>query len=95
MPCIFKWRSWNEKYGIYPGWAKKAKKELLDTVSVVQKELIRLSGFVEECLHFSKTGELNKAMLIFMKYSMKLFLLTPQAQLNGIQVELEFHFCTA
>ena len=71
---------------------EKAKKELLDTVSVVQKELIRLSGFVEECLHFSKTGELNKSYVDIHEILNEIVsLLTPQAQLNGIQVELEFH----
>jgi len=69
---------------------EKTKKELLDTVSVVQKELIRLSGFVEECLRFSKTGELNKSSVDVREMLSEIVsLLTPQAQLNGIQVELE------
>jgi len=71
---------------------EKTKKELLDTVSVVQKELIRLSGFVEECLHFSKTGELNKSHVDIHEILNEIVsLLTPQAQLNGIQVKLEVH----
>ncbi|MCK6466603.1 MAG: ATP-binding protein [Candidatus Brocadia sinica] len=68
---------------------EKSKKELLETVSVVQKELTRLSGFVEECLHFSKTGELNKRYVdIHGVLDEIVSLLLPQAQLSGIQVEL-------
>jgi len=65
---------------------------LLNTVSIVQKELIRLSGFVEECLHFSKTGELNESYVDICEILNEIVsLLIPQAQLNGIQVELEVH----
>ena len=71
---------------------EKSKRELLDTVSVVQKELIRLSGFVEECLRFSKTGELNKSYVDIHEILNEIVsLLTPQAQLNGIQVDLKVH----
>ncbi|MDE1890671.1 MAG: PAS domain S-box protein [Planctomycetota bacterium] len=69
---------------------EKSKKELLETVSIVQKELIRLSGFVEECLHFSKTGELNKKDVNIRELLNEIVsLLLPQAQLSGIQVKLE------
>ncbi|MDR4508419.1 MAG: ATP-binding protein [Candidatus Brocadiaceae bacterium] len=65
-------------------------KELLETVSIVQKELKRLSGFVEDCLRFSKTGELNKKYVDINDVVRGLVsLLIPQAQLNGIQMELE------
>ena len=68
----------------------KSKKELLEIVSIVQKELNRLSGFVEECLHFSKTGELNKSNVdVGDILSEIVSLLLPQAQLNGIQIELD------
>ena len=64
----------------------------MNTVSVVQKELIRLNEFVEECLHFSKTGELNESYVdIYEILNEIVSLLMPQAQLNGIQVELEVH----
>lgn len=73
-----------------PKISKKAKKELLNTVSVVQKELIRLCGFTEECLRFSKTGELNKSSVDIREILSEIVsLLTPQAQLNGIQVDME------
>ncbi|HHT9135802.1 MAG TPA: two-component system sensor histidine kinase NtrB [Candidatus Wunengus sp. YC60] len=73
-----------------PKISGKSKKELLNTVSVVQKELVRLSGFVEECLHFSKTGELNESYVdIYEILNEIVSLLMPQAQLNGIEVELE------
>ncbi|MBV6519694.1 MAG: hypothetical protein DCC43_06570 [Candidatus Brocadia sp.] len=66
----------------------RAKKELLDVVTIVQKELHRLSGFVEECLHFSKTGELNKSSVhVGDLLSEIVSLLLPQAQLQGIQIE--------
>ena len=75
-----------------PKISEISKKDLLETVSVVQKELIRLNEFVEECLHFSKTGELNKSYVdIYEILNEIVSLLTPQAQLNGIQVELEVH----
>ena len=75
-----------------PRIGEKSKKELLNTVSIVQKELIRLSGFVEECLHFSKTGELNESYVDICEILNEIVsLLMPQAQLNGIQVELEVH----
>ena len=75
-----------------PKISEKSKKELFNTVSVVQKELIRLSGFVEECLHFSKTGELNESYVDICEILSEIVsLLMPQAQLNGIQVELEVH----
>lgn len=75
-----------------PKISEKSKKELFNTVSVVQKELIRLSGFVEECLHFSKTGELNESYVDICEILNEIVsLLMPQAQLNGIQVELEVH----
>jgi len=75
-----------------PKISEKSKKELLNTVSIVQKELIRLSGFVEECLHFSKTGELNESYVDICEILNEIVsLLMPQAQLNGIQVELEVH----
>ena len=75
-----------------PKIGEKSKKELLNTVSIVQKELIRLSGFVEECLHFSKTGELNESYVDICEILNEIVsLLMPQAQLNGIQVELEVH----
>lgn len=65
------------------------KKELLEIVSIVQKELIRLSGFIEECLHFSKTGELNKNYVDTNELLKEIIsLLMPQAQLNGIYMEL-------
>ncbi len=68
----------------------KAKNELLEIVSIVQKELNRLSGFVEECLHFSKTGELNKNNIDISDILNEIVsLLLPQAQLQGIQIELE------
>jgi PAS domain S-box-containing protein len=68
----------------------KAKKELLEIVSIVQKELNRLSGFVEECLHFSKTGELNKSNVDMGGILNEIVsLLMPQAQLHGIQIELD------
>ncbi|HHT9130207.1 MAG TPA: two-component system sensor histidine kinase NtrB [Candidatus Brocadiaceae bacterium] len=68
---------------------EKSKRGLLETVSIVQKELIRLSGFVEECLYFSKTGELNKRDVDIRELLNEIVsLLLPQAQLNGIQVEL-------
>ncbi|MCF6157901.1 MAG: PAS domain S-box protein [wastewater metagenome] len=68
---------------------KKSKSELLDIVSIVQKELIRLSGFIEECLHFSKTGELNKDYVKVDELLEEIVsLLAPQAQLNGIQIKL-------
>lgn len=67
----------------------KTKKELLEIVTIVQKELNRLSGFVEECLHFSKTGELNKSNVdVGDILSEIVSLLLPQAQLQGIQIEL-------
>ncbi|CAG0940373.1 two-component system, NtrC family, sensor histidine kinase HydH [Candidatus Brocadiaceae bacterium] len=67
----------------------KAKKELIEIVTIVQKELNRLSGFVEECLHFSKTGELNKSNVdVGDILSEIVSLLLPQAQLYGIQIEL-------
>ena len=73
-----------------PKISEKSKKELIETVSIVQKELIRLSGFVEECLNFSKTGELNKRYVDIREILNELVsLLLPQARLNGIQVELE------
>lgn len=75
-----------------PKISEKSKKELLETVSVVQKELIRLNEFVEECLHFSKTGELNESYVDIYEILHEIVsLLMPQAQLNGIQVELEVH----
>ena len=75
-----------------PKISEKSKKNCLNTVSVVQKELIRLNGFVEECLHFSKTGELNESYVdIYEILKEMVSLLMPQAQLNGIQVELEVH----
>ncbi len=68
----------------------KAKKGLLEIVSIVQKELYRLSGFVEECLHFSKTGELNKSDVDAGDILGEIVsLLLPQAQLHGIQIELD------
>lgn len=73
-----------------PKISEKSKKGLLETVSVVQKEITRLSGFVEECLHFSKTGELNKRYVdIYGVLDEIVSLLLPQAQLRGIHVELE------
>lgn len=67
----------------------KSKKGLLEIVSIVQKELIRLSGFIEECLYFSKTGELNKDSIDIDELLKEIVsLLIPQAQLHGIQVEL-------
>lgn len=72
--------------------SEKSKKELLETVSVVQKEIIRLNEFVEECLHFSKTGELNESYVDICEILNEIVsLLMPQAQLNGIQVKLEVH----
>lgn len=66
----------------------KAKKELIEIVSLVRKELHRLSGFVEECLHFSKTGELNKSIVDAGDVLNEIVsLLLPQAQLQGIQIE--------
>jgi len=65
-----------------------AKKDLLEIVSIVQKELDRLSGFVEECLHFSKTGELNKSAVDVGDILNEITsLLLPQAQLYGIQIK--------
>ncbi|MDN3513855.1 MAG: ATP-binding protein [Candidatus Brocadia sp.] len=68
----------------------KSKKELLEIASIVRKELNRLSGFVEECLHFSKTGELNKSAVDVSDILSEIVsLLLPQAQLQGIQIELD------
>lgn len=68
----------------------KAKKELLEIVSIVQKELNRLSGFVDECLHFSKTGELNKSDVDAGGVLSEIVsLLLPQAQVHGIKIELD------
>lgn len=68
----------------------KSKNELLDIVAIVQKELSRLSGFVEECLHFSKTGELNKSKVDVGDVLREIVsLLLPQAQLQGIQIALD------
>lgn len=73
-----------------PKMHEKSKTELLETVSVVQKELIRLSGFVEECLHFSKTGELNKRPIDIHGILAEIMsLLLPQAKLSGVQIELD------
>lgn len=66
----------------------REKKELLEIVTIVQKELNRLSGFVEECLHFSKTGELNKSNVDVSDILNEIVsLLLPQAQLYGIHIE--------
>lgn len=66
----------------------REKKELLEIVTIVQKEVSRLSGFVEECLHFSKTGELNKRSVdVGDILNEVVSLLLPQAQLQGIQIE--------
>ena len=68
--------------------SEKSKRGLLETVSIVQKELIRLSEFVEECLYFSKTGEINKKDVGIQEILTEIVaLLLPQAQLNGIQIE--------
>lgn len=68
----------------------KSKNELLETVSIVQKELVRLSGFVEECLHFSKTGELNKKYMDAREMLNDIIsLLLPQALLGGVHVILK------
>ncbi|GAB61134.1 MAG: PAS domain-containing sensor histidine kinase [Candidatus Jettenia sp.] len=70
--------------------SSKSKKEFLEIVSIVQKEVIRLSGFVEECLQFSRTGELNKSLVNIGEMLNEITsLLLPQAQLNGIYVELD------
>ncbi|MGQ3684825.1 MAG: two-component system sensor histidine kinase NtrB [Candidatus Loosdrechtia sp.] len=67
----------------------KSKKGLLEIVSIVHKELIRLSGFIEKCLYFSKTGELHKDYIDIGELLEEIVsLLMPQAQLYGIQVEL-------
>jgi len=68
---------------------EEQKKELLKIISTVQNEIDRLGGFVEECLRFSKTGELSKSDVDICKLLEELFtLLRPQAQLNGIHMEL-------
>lgn len=70
--------------------SSKSKQELLEIVSIVQKEVIRLSGFVEECLQFSRTGELNKSLVNIGEMLNEITsLLLPQAQLNGISVDLD------
>lgn len=73
-----------------PKVSNKSKHGLRETVSIVQKEIIRLSGFVEECLHFSKTGELNKGYVdIYEMLNEIVSLLQPQALLNGVHVVLK------
>lgn len=66
------------------------KNELLKIVSIVQNEINRLSSFVEECLQFAKTGELNRSHVkIHEMLTDIVALLEPQAQLNGIQLKLD------
>ncbi len=68
----------------------KSKEELLEIASIVRNELNRLSEFVGECLHFSRTGELNKSRVDIREILEEIIsLIMPQAQLNGIEIELD------
>ncbi len=68
----------------------KSKEGLLEIAFIVRKELNRLSEFVGECLHFSRTGELNKSRIDVREILKEVVsLIIPQAQLHGIQVELD------
>ena len=66
------------------------KNELLKIVTIVQNEIYRLSSFVEECLQFAKTGKLSRSYANIREMLTDIIaLLTPQAQLNGIQLKLD------
>lgn len=70
--------------------SNKSKKGLLEITSIVQKEINRLTVFVDECLRFSKTGELNKNSVDVSEILGEVVsLLLPQAQLSGIQIRLD------
>lgn len=66
------------------------RKNLLEIVSLVQKGFDRLTQFVEGCVRFSKTGELNRCEVDINEMLGELVsVLQPQARLNGIQVKLD------
>jgi len=66
-----------------------SREELADVVRVVKEEINRLNKLAKDCLSFSRSGDLNRTEedvgLIFEKL---LSLITPHADLNGVNIHL-------
>ncbi|HJO56006.1 MAG TPA: ATP-binding protein [Candidatus Scalindua sp.] len=66
-----------------------AGKELADVVKVVKEEISRLNKLAKDCLGFSKSGDLNRTEEdIGQILEQLIFLITPHADLNGVNIYL-------
>ena len=63
--------------------------ELADVVKVVKEEISRLNKLAKDCLNFSKSGDLNRTEEdIGRIFEELLSLITPHADLNGVNIYL-------
>ncbi len=64
-------------------------KELADVVKVVKEEISRLNKLAKDCLTFSKSGDLDRTEEdIGQVFEQLLSLITPHADLNGVNISL-------
>ena len=67
-----------------------SREELSDIVKVVKEEISRLNKLAKDCLNFSKSGDLiRKDEDIGQIFEELLSLITPHAELNGINISLK------
>jgi PAS domain S-box-containing protein len=66
-----------------------SREELADVVRVVKEEINRLNKLAKDCLSFSKSGDLNRTDEDIGRIIEKLLsLITPHADLNGVNIHL-------
>ena len=66
-----------------------SKEELAEVVKVVKEEISRLNKLAKDCLHFSKSGDLKRTEEdIGRIFEELLSLITPHADLNGVNIYL-------